>query len=58
MTVSKLIYLIAVLVIAVWLLGIVFRFAAWLVSGLLYIALIIVIAGLILQFIEQQKRRK
>lgn len=58
MSFSKLIYTIAALIVGVWLLGIIFRFAAWLVSGMLYIALFVFIIGLILQFGEQQRLKK
>lgn len=58
MSFSKLIYTIAALIVGVWLLGIIFRFAAWLVSGMLYIALFVFIIGLILQFGEQRRLKK
>lgn len=58
MSFSKLIYTIAALIVGVWLLGIIFRFAAWLVSGMLYIALFVFIIGLILQFGEQRSLKK
>ena len=58
MSFSKLIYTIAALIVGVWLLGIIFRFAAWLISGMLYIALFVFIIGLILQFGEQRSLKK
>ena len=58
MSLPKLIYSIAVLVIIAWVLSMVFRLAAWLISGLLYVAVLVVIIGLISQFISQKKQRK
>jgi len=58
MSFPKLIYSIAVLVIIAWVLSMVFRLAAWLISGLLYVAVLVVIIGLISQFISQKKRQK
>lgn len=58
MSFPKLVYSIAVLVIIAWILSLVFRLAAWLISGLLYVAVLVVIIGLISQFISQKKRRK
>ena len=58
MSFPKLIYSIAVLVIIAWVLSMIFRLAAWLISGLLYVAVLVVIIGLISQFISQKKRRK
>lgn len=58
MSFPKLIYSIAVLVIIAWVLSMVFRLAAWLINGLLYVAVLVVIIGLISQFISQKKQRK
>jgi hypothetical protein len=58
MSFPKLIYSIAVLVIIAWVLSMVFRLAAWLISGLLYVAVLVVIIGLISQFISQKKQQK
>ena len=58
MSFPKLIYSIAVLVIIAWVLSLVFRLAAWLINGLLYVAVLVVIIGLISQFISQKKQRK
>lgn len=55
MKLSKLIFSIASIIIVVWLLGLVFRFAAWLISGLLYVAAIVVAIGLIMAYIESRK---
>ena len=58
MSFPKLIYSIAILVIIAWVLSMVFRLAAWLINGLLYVAVLVVIIGLISQFISQKKQRK
>lgn len=58
MSFPKLIYSIAVLVIIAWVLSNIFRLAAWLINGLLYVAILVVIIGLIAQFISQKKRQK
>lgn len=57
MKISKLIYAIAVIIVLVWVLGWVFKFAAWLINGLLYVAAIIVIIGLIVNFMERRKNK-
>jgi len=56
MKTSRLIFLIAAVVIGVWLLGLIFKLAAWLINGLLYVAAIIVIIGLISAYIDSRKR--
>lgn len=53
---TRLIFSIASLVIIVWILGLVFKFAAWLINGLLYVAAIIVIVGLISAYIQRRKQ--
>lgn len=55
MKLQRLIFLIAAVVIGVWLLGLVFKLAAWLINGLLYVAAIIVIIGLISAFLDSRK---
>lgn len=57
MKVTKLIFSIAAIIVGVWLLGQVFKFAAWLINGLLYVAAIVVIIGLIAAFIEQRRKK-
>lgn len=56
MKLSRLIFLIAVVIVGVWLLGLLFKLAAWLVNGLLYIAAIVVIIGLISAYIDSRKQ--
>lgn len=57
MKISNLILTIASIVVGVWLLGLVFKFAAWLINGLLYVAAIVLIIGLVAKFIEQRKSK-
>ncbi|OYW84317.1 hypothetical protein B7Z17_04285 [Candidatus Saccharibacteria bacterium 32-49-10] len=57
MKLSRLIFIIACVVIGVWLLGLIFRLAAWLINGLLYVAAIIFIVWLITVFLEQRKNQ-
>ena len=54
---TKLIFTIAVVVVATWVLSLVFKLAAWLIHGLLYVAAVIVIIGLIAAFIESRKSK-
>ena len=55
---TRLIFLIAAVVVGVWLLSLIFRLAAWLISGLLYVAAIVVAIGLISAYIESKKTQK
>lgn len=55
MKMSRLIFLIAAAVVGIWLLGLVFKLAAWLISGLLYVAAIVVIIGLISAYLDSRK---
>ena len=57
MKLSRLIFIIACVVVGVWLLGLIFRLAAWLINGLLYVAAIIFIIWLITVFLEQRKNQ-
>ncbi len=57
MKLSRLIFIIACVVVGVWLLGLIFRLAAWLINGLLYVAAIIFIVWLITVFLEQRKNQ-
>jgi FtsH-binding integral membrane protein len=57
MKLSRLIYVIAIIIIAAWLLGLVFRFAAWLINGLLYVAAIVLIIGLVANYLERRKQK-
>lgn len=56
MKLSRLIYIIALIIVGVWALGLVFKLAAWFMSSLLYIAAIIVIIGLVRNWWEKRKK--
>ena len=56
--VSQLVFLVAAVAVGAWLLGLVFKLAAWLINGLLYVAAIIVIIGLVSAYFESRKPRK
>ena len=58
MKVTRLIYLIALIIVAAWVLSLVFKLAAWLINGLVYVAAIVIIIGLIVTFIESRKKSK
>lgn len=53
---TRLVFSIASLVIIVWIVGLVFKFAAWLINGLLYVAAIVVIVGLVSAYLQQRKK--
>lgn len=57
MKLSQLIFTIASIIIGVWLLGLIFKFAAWLISGLLYVAAIVVAVGLVMAYVESRKKK-
>lgn len=56
MKLPRLIFTIAAVILAAWLLGIVFKFAAWLLNGLVGVAAIILVIGLIGAYLERRKR--
>lgn len=58
MKLSRLIYIIAVIIISVWVLGLLFKLAAWFINSLLYIAAVIVIIGLVRNWWENRKKSK
>ena len=55
---TKLVFAIAVVIVAAWALGLIFKLAAWLIHGLLYVAAVVVIIGLIAAFIESRKQKQ
>jgi len=55
MKISRLVFLIAAVVVGVWLLGLLFKLAAWLINGLLYVAAVVVIIALISTYLESRK---
>lgn len=55
---TQLIFTIAVVIVGVWLLALVFKLAAWLINGLLYVAAVIVIVGLISAYLQSRGSSK
>ena len=58
MKLSRLIYIIAIIIVAVWAIGLLFKLAAWFINSLLYIAAVIVIIGLVRHWWEGRKKSK
>lgn len=56
MKTTRLVFLIAAVIVGAWLLGLVFKLAAWLIEGLLYVAAVIVIVGLVSAYLESRKQ--
>lgn len=56
MKLSRLIFIIAIIIVGVWVLGLLFKLTAWFISSLLYIAAIIVIIGLVRYWWEGRKK--
>ena len=55
MKLSRLIFIIAAVIVGVWLLGLLLKFAAWLINGLLYVAAVVVIIGLVSAYFDSRK---
>ena len=58
MKLSKLIYIVAIVIVGAWLLGLILKAAAWLISGLVYLAGIVIATGLVYSYFENKKRQK
>lgn len=58
MKLSRVIFVIAAIIVGVWLLGLLIKLAAWFINSLLYIAADIVIIGLIRMYFEKRKNAK
>lgn len=54
---TQLIFTIAVIVVGVWLLALVFRLATWMINGLLYVAAVVIIVGLISAYVQGRKQK-
>lgn len=52
---TRLIFLIAAVIVGAWLLSLVFKLAAWIINGLLYVAAIVLIVGLISAYVQSRK---
>lgn len=57
MKLSRVIFVIAAIIVGVWLLGLLFKLAAWFISSLLYIAAAIVIIGIVRYWWESRKKQ-
>jgi membrane protein implicated in regulation of membrane protease activity len=55
MNLSRLLFIIAAVIVGVWIFGLLIEAATWLISGLLYIAAVIVVIGLIYKYIDGRK---
>ena len=56
MKLTRVLFVIAAIIVGVWLLGLLFKLAAWVISSLLYIAALIVIIGLVSMYIDSRKK--
>ena len=55
MKITNVLFSIAIVVLIAWVIGMVFKFAAWILNGLVGVAAIIVIIGLIAMFIQSKR---
>lgn len=58
MKLNQLIFTIAAIIVGVWILGMLFKLAAWLINGLIYVAAIIVIIGIVTTYIKRHKNKR
>ena len=56
MKLTRVLFVIAAIIVGVWLLGLLFKLAAWVISSLLYIAALVVIIGLVSMYIDSRKK--
>ncbi len=56
MKLSRIIFVIAAIIVGVWIVGLLLKLAAWVISSLLYIAAIIVIIGIVRYWWESRKK--
>lgn len=56
MKLSRVIYIIAAIIVGVWLFGLAIKLAAWLINSLLYIAAVIVIIGIVRTWWESRHK--
>ena len=55
---TQILFAVAAIIVGVWLIGLLFKLAAWVISSLLYIAALIVIIGLISMYLDNRKKQK
>lgn len=58
MKLSRLIFIIAAIIVGVWVFGLLLRLGAWIINSLLYIAAVIVIIGVVRYWWESRKKAK
>lgn len=58
MKLSRLVFIIAAIIVGVWAFGLLLRLGAWIINSLLYIAAIIVIIGVVRYWWENRKKSK
>ena len=51
---TRLVFAIAAVIVGVWLLALLFRVAAWIINGLLYVAAIVVVIGLVSAYLQSR----
>lgn len=56
MKLSRVIFVIAAIIVGVWIVGLLLKLAAWIISSLLYIAAVIVIVGVVRYWWENRKK--
>lgn len=56
MKLNQLLFVIAAIVIGAWLLAMIFKIAAWLINGLVYLAAIVLIIGIISAYVKRHKK--
>lgn len=52
---TQLIFAISAVIVGFWLLALLFKVAAWIISGLLYVAAIVVVIGLVSAYFQGNK---
>lgn len=55
MRLARLLFIVAIIILAVWLLGNLLKFAAWLISGLAYVAALVVVIGLVVMYFDRRR---
>jgi len=58
MKLSRLIFIVAIVIVGFWVLSLLFKAAAWLINGLIYVAAFVVIVGLISAYISSRQAPK
>lgn len=53
---SQVLFIVAIIILIAWVAGLVFKFTAWVMNGLVGLAAIIVIIGIISLFIKSKQR--